>query len=371
MKKRIFLLLAAGLLVSMAVYGGEDAVPEVKEWTRQGAFEDKNGSYLLITLSDTEGYEGWGVTFMQGDQMAGWIIGQEGDVLHGNLNGWDESEAPFVVTIAEEGEDGVTLTVEGGETYHFVPMDIPEATIFVSINTEGMGSIAYAEGGEAPDVDPEYPFQSAQVNLAEPAVHTIAAWPAAGSRFVKWTKNGEDFSDLPQVTLLLDESADYVAVFEDDPEYAGEGNVGIANPWRSLTEDEAKALCPESFSAPEGAEKAEWSILEAIADPSGTPGALIQLSFDLDGRHFTAREQVTADPEADQSGMYYEWTAQSEEPLSQWDGITCHVSRWEGESAYAELAAWYDDETGISYSLSTAADDLDGFDILAVIEAMR
>lgn len=33
---------------------------------------------------------------------------------------------------------------------------------------------------------------------------------------MKWTRNGEDYSLEPQITLLLDESADYVAVFEPD-----------------------------------------------------------------------------------------------------------------------------------------------------------
>jgi hypothetical protein len=36
---------------------------------------------------------------------------------------------------------------------------------------------------------------------------------------VKWTKNGEDFSSEPQITVLLDESADFVAVFQEDPDW--------------------------------------------------------------------------------------------------------------------------------------------------------
>ncbi|HAJ65781.1 MAG TPA: hypothetical protein DCM61_04270, partial [Clostridiales bacterium] len=53
----------------------------------------------------------------------------------------------------------------------------------------------------------------------EPAVHTFLAAPEAGNLFVKWTKNGEDFSTEPQITLLLDESAEYLAVFEEDPNW--------------------------------------------------------------------------------------------------------------------------------------------------------
>ena len=81
-----------------------------------------------------------------------------------------------------------------GETFHFKVFDLPTASIFVSINTEGWGNIAYAIGEETPEIDPERPFQSAQVNLAEPDTYTFVAWPQTGNVFVKWTKDGEDFS---------------------------------------------------------------------------------------------------------------------------------------------------------------------------------
>ena len=56
-------------------------------------------------------------------------------------------------------------------------------------------------------------------------------------------------------------------------------SVQIANPWRDITEAEAKAICPKSFDVPEGAENAVWSVME----PSGTQSALVQLAFDLYG----------------------------------------------------------------------------------------
>ena len=95
-------------------------------------------------------------------------------------------------------------------------MNLPDATIFVSVNTEGLGNIDYAEGEAVPEVDPDYPYQSAQINLAEPATYTLLAWTTEGYHFVKWTRNGEEFSTEAQITLLLDESADFVAVFEAD-----------------------------------------------------------------------------------------------------------------------------------------------------------
>ena len=219
MKKWICLFLTFCLLFALAACGGKAPQPEVREWTRQGSFEDGNGNHLLITLSDTEGYEGWAVSLLLEDETIGWIIQQDGNSLRGNLRGWDEKEEAFFVTVSEEGEDGLMLVVDGGETYHFTPMDIPKATIFVRINVEGFGNIAYAEGDTEPEIDPEHPFQSAQINLSEPATHTFIAWPDVGNRFVKWTKNGEDFSRETEITVLLDESADYIAVFEEDPDW--------------------------------------------------------------------------------------------------------------------------------------------------------
>ena len=150
------------------------------------------------------------------------------------------------------------------------------------------------------------------------------------------------------------------------------GAVQLANPWRDVTEEEAKALCPVSFRVPEGAQNAVWSVMDSAADPSGVPGALVQLSFDLDGNSFTAREQRTADKEADLSGMYYTWTVQDEATLRSWsgEGMACKCFRFVGENEYADLCTWFDAASGVAYSLGVAAKDLDGFDLLAIAEAM-
>ena len=498
MKKMMCMLLAFGMLLGLCACGQAPAAQkpdepaaaeteETAEWTRQGYFSDGNDNVLSVSWMEDVAEPGWYVSVMLGEDMAGWTIPQEGNTLHGDLAAWEENAEPFVVTVSEEGEDGLLLEVEGGETYHFTPMEMPEAKIFMTINVQGMGNIAYAEGETAPEIDPDHPFQSAVINLAEPATHTIVAWPHTGSVFVKWTKNGEDFSTEPQITVPFDESADFVAVFEEDPDwqnpvmnfvggyqsgmahaqvdclgydeawvtidlestkgadhwiiagpldtdtltitYEGAGKstlvyddkgeikteetvyedgtgtitfhedgsftwhedqsesgedmlfvwappaeelIGLANPWHDITEDEAKELCIKSFSAPEGAENVHWSVMDALADPNGVPGALVQLDFDLDGLSFTAREQVTGDEETDISGMYYDWTAEHEEGLKNAEDaeMTAHLFRFVGEEGYVDLCAWYDAEAGVSYSLSTAAEDLDGFDLLAVAEAL-
>ncbi len=226
MKKTLCLLLAFAMLLALAACGGAapaptaEQEPEVKEWTRTGYFTDENGNTLSVVWMEDVEVPGWYVGVTIGDDPVedsrGGMLPQEGNSLHGDLNAWDENAEPLIVTVTEEGEDGLQLVIEGGETYHFKEMDLPKATIFVTVNVEGDGAIEYTEGEETPEIDPEYPFQSAVINLAEPATHTILAWPRAGSRFVKWTKNGEDFSTEPQITVLLDESADFIAVFEED-----------------------------------------------------------------------------------------------------------------------------------------------------------
>jgi len=219
MKKSICILMVLVMLLGLCACGAKASEPERKDWTRTGYFSDENDNMLYVLESQDPGQPGWTVGVIIGEDMRGWTVPQEGNTLHGDLNAWDESAEPYVVTVSEEGKDGLLLEVEGGETYHFTPMDMPEAKIFVSFNTEGLGSFDHAEGETAPEIDPKHGYQSAQFNLPEPGTYTFVAWPRVGSRFVKWTKDGADFSTEPQITVLFDESADYVAVFEEDPDW--------------------------------------------------------------------------------------------------------------------------------------------------------
>lgn len=226
MKKALCMFLAVCMLFALAACGAKTEAPaqqspasESKTWDRAGYFIDENDNMLSITWMEDVVEPGWYVGAMIDDYMGGWTLQQEGSALHGDLNAGDESEEPFIVTVTEEGEDGILLVVEGGESYHFKSYEMPTASIIVTINTEGWGNIAYAEGEEAPEIDTDYPAQSGYIGLAEPAVHTFVAWPQAGSVFVKWTRNGEDYSTEPQITVNLDESADFIAVFEEDPDW--------------------------------------------------------------------------------------------------------------------------------------------------------
>ena len=215
MKKAIALILTLVMIVALGACGSKQEAPgsAAAEWTREGAFEDADGNSLYLYPSEDENYEGWSASFMHGEDMHGWFIQQEGDKLHGNLIPEFE-EGEFIVTISEEGDDGVLLEVEGGESYHFTPMDVPEFSITMQINTEGLGEIAYAPEGEALEFETEFPVQSAVQNLEGPATYVLAAKPEDGWKFLKWTKDGEDFSTEEQITVDVAESVEFIAVFE-------------------------------------------------------------------------------------------------------------------------------------------------------------
>ena len=144
MKKLLSLLLALCMIFALAACGEKQEKPEEApaEWTRQGFYMDENGNMLSVTRMDDVDEPGWYVGFMNGEDLMedsyGGMLPQEGGALRGELpNGG--SRAAIKVTVSEEGEDGLQLVVEGGETYHFSPLETetPVATLWV--NTEGYG----------------------------------------------------------------------------------------------------------------------------------------------------------------------------------------------------------------------------------------
>ena len=173
-------------------------------------------------------------------------------------------------------------------------------------------------------------------------------------------------------TAQADETAQAAEAAPDGDTAQAAGSTSIANPWRDITEAEARALYPDIFVVPAGAENAVWSTLDAPTEPDEAAGPLVQLDFDLDGNSFTAREQRTGSKDVDQSGMYYEWTNREESVLQNGNGggIPCILYRFIGEDETADLCTWYDEESGVSYSLSVVAEDLDGFDLRAVAESI-
>ena len=89
-----------------------------------------------------------------------------------------------------------------------------EVIATLQINTEGMGAIAYGLEGEDVEFDEDFPKQSAVVNLTEPGTYVIKAKPDDGWKFVKWTRDGEDFSEEPDITVEVTADVEYIAVFD-------------------------------------------------------------------------------------------------------------------------------------------------------------
>ena len=89
-----------------------------------------------------------------------------------------------------------------------------EIVATLTINTEGMGSIAYGLEGEDIEFDDDHPAQQAMINLTGPGTYVIKAKPDEGWKFLKWTKDGADFSEEPDITVEVSENAEYIAVFE-------------------------------------------------------------------------------------------------------------------------------------------------------------
>ena len=203
---------------------------------------DEPGWYVGCVLGEDPIEDSWGGT-----------LPQEENALKGTLTS-SGSKEPLNVTVTEDGTDGLALAVDGGETYHFTKFDMPEATIFITINTEGWGSIAYAEGEQTPEIDEEYPYQNAAINLDKPETYTFLAWPSAGNVFVKWMKNGTDLSEEAQITVLLDESADYASVFEEDPDWQNH----VMNAVGTYQSGRVRALV-ESFGNDVALVTIEWS----------------------------------------------------------------------------------------------------------------
>ena len=309
MRRKRKMLIAFFMTVALVACNGQGtgnaSQSTAAEWTREGFFQDENENWMSVTYMDDVDEPGWYAGCTLGEDLMedswGGMLAQEGKNLKGKLpsNG---SKEDITVTVSEEGEDGIMLVVEGGETYHFTKMDMPEATISVSVNTEGSGNIDYAEGETAPEIDTEYPYQSAVINLKEPALYTLTAWPQEGWHFVKWTKDGDDYSTEATITAELDESAEYIAVFE-----AGIDYLALVNKLNPLPEGWEDALETVTVTNSVGDEvevekKAYDAYLLLKEDMEVNDGIYLELDS---ARRSVAEQQRIMDSFTDKYGLDY------------------------------------------------------------------
>ncbi|MBE6001337.1 MAG: hypothetical protein E7239_08115 [Sarcina sp.] len=183
-------------------------------------------------------------------------------------------------------------------------------------------------------------------------------------------------SGLGSRNLMWEDDEEHIAdgfVFEYNS-YDGEesGSVGMANPWRDVTEEEAASVVTHLFRVPEGAENVMWSMMDAgeAQEAEGEEvSPLVQLFFEMDGTQFTARAKQGGDPEEDISGMYYDWDATEDIVVGNWN-VPGKIYSFMEEGDNAQLCSWRDEDTATSYSLAANGSDLDGLDLTAVAAFM-
>ena len=132
--------------------------------------------------------------------------------------------------------------------------------------------------------------------------------------------------------------------------------VGVANPWTDTTREGMMEAIGLTLGVPEGATNVTWRMMK---DPQ-----MGELQFTWYGEDYTARV-APAEVFEDISGLYYEWDQEAACAVGRCEGVT---RRAHAEGETVDVCLWYDALTGLMYSVSAAAPDLDGFDILAAAE---
>jgi hypothetical protein len=105
--------------------------------------------------------------------------------------------------------------------------EMPENPVLIIVNTEGVGNIAMAAEGEEIVWDENFPTTSIGQNVEKGTKHTLAAKAGEDYKFIKWTKDGADFSTDETTVITADEKAEYVAVFMYDNGWDGEAVTDI------------------------------------------------------------------------------------------------------------------------------------------------
>ena len=81
-----------------------------------------------------------------------------------------------------------------------------ENPVTITVNIKGVdGNIAITDDGTEPQIDPEFPAQSAFMNVEKGTVVKILAEPEEGYHFFKWTVDGKEYSTEPLITVTAEE----------------------------------------------------------------------------------------------------------------------------------------------------------------------
>ena len=84
----------------------------------------------------------------------------------------------------------------------------------IMVNIKGVdGNVAISDDGTDPVLDPEFPAQSAYMNVEKGTVVKILAEPEEGYHFFKWTVDGKEYSTEPLITVTAEEDTEFIAEF--------------------------------------------------------------------------------------------------------------------------------------------------------------
>lgn len=140
--------------------------------------------------------------------------------------------------------------------------------------------------------------------------------------------------------------------------------IGMPNPWTESDEQGVLEATGFDIKAPEGATDVAYSYIPE--------NKLAQMQYVLDDINWSYKMEPT-DEFMDISGMYYGWTDDDGDQgtVSGREAVYYGYLAPEGsDEEDVQLVNWYDAVTGVTYSLSAMADDLDGMDIQAYAEQL-
>lgn len=132
----------------------------------------------------------------------------------------------------------------------------------------------------------------------------------------------------------------------------------IANPWTESDQQGVASATGIEMTAPEGASSVAYSYM--------SDGGMAQMTYELDEMKWTYRAQM-ANELTDISGMAYSWSGQEDGTVSGKDAV---YYVYDGSEEDVQVVNWYDAITGVDYSLSVTAKDLDGMDLQAYAEQL-
>ena len=133
---------------------------------------------------------------------------------------------------------------------------------------------------------------------------------------------------------------------------------GLANPWSQTTAQGLMDALGLQLGLPEGATDVSWQMMEQAQ--------MGQVQFTWQDMVYTARVAPTEAFE-DISGLYYNWESEDECEVGRCKGV---VRRAHDGGNTVDVCLWYDELTGLMYSVCAAGVDLDGFDITAVAQKL-